>query len=292
MGAIYRNGVLYTSGPMDVSVLSNYYTKTQVDNLLAAIHSFDIEIATSLLTIDNPNTHTLYLILSGDESNNVYDFVDANITLHFSNSIGAKQESVQIHPKHIGYDYINTGWPIIVFDDELPANFDNICILEVEYEIIFHECYGGNNIRTVKSDGIENWYDLLYKTAVKEKKVVLGSDEHLQVTYELCAYAPSDCIIRLTSDESGEVYECVKNTETNTYSVTIPDRIANLGVHPVSVNLVTKISPSCNLSISSNDSITRATPVTLPLFAPSPFIELLTLVFSPSKILPISFSLI
>ena len=28
------------------------------------------------------------------------------------------------------------------------------------------------------------------------------------------------------------------------YSVTMPERIANFGVHPVSVNLVTRISPS------------------------------------------------
>ena len=162
-------------------------------------------------------------IFFDDESNNTYEFVDADITLHFYNSVGVKQESVQIHPKHIGYDYINTGWPIIVFDDELPANFDNINNLQVEYEINFHECYGGNNIRTTKSDGIENWYDLYFRTAVKEKKIVLHNDEHLDVTYELCAYAPSDCIIKLTSGESGEEYECVKNSETNTYTVTIPD---------------------------------------------------------------------
>ena len=56
------------------------------------------------------------------------------------------------------------------------------------------------------------------------------------------------------------------------------------------MNFVTNISPSCNLSISANDSITRAVPVTTPLFAPNPF--RLELPFVVLGIPPISFSLV
>ena len=88
MAAIYRNGIMYSSGGFDPSVLDDYvtttylttnyysksstYTKTEVDSLLSAISSFDVEIYPSLLVIDNPNTHTLYLIPGTSETKNLY----------------------------------------------------------------------------------------------------------------------------------------------------------------------------------------------------------------------------
>ena len=147
----------------------------------------------------------------------------------------------------------------------------------------------------------------LVKAKVKEsdkkvnfngKKVLLVDDNELnreiaQEILEDCGIVVTTACVQLTIagiPYSRDTIAAWHKIPPN--SVTIPERIANFGVHPVSVNFVTRISPSCNLSISSKDSITLAVPVTIPLFAPSPFIELFTFFFSPLNTLPISFSLI
>ena len=51
---------------------SNTYTKTEVDNLISAIPTFDIEVVESLLVVTDPNTHTVYLVPQGSETGNLY----------------------------------------------------------------------------------------------------------------------------------------------------------------------------------------------------------------------------
>ena len=51
---------------------SNTYTKTEVDNLISLIPTFDIEVVESLLVITDPNTHTVYLVSQGSETGNLY----------------------------------------------------------------------------------------------------------------------------------------------------------------------------------------------------------------------------
>lgn len=51
---------------------SNTYTKTEVDNLISTIPTFDIEVVESLLVVTDPNTHTVYLVPQGSETGNLY----------------------------------------------------------------------------------------------------------------------------------------------------------------------------------------------------------------------------
>lgn len=57
---------------------SQVYTKTEVDNLVSAIPKFDIKVVASLPT-NNISNSTIYLVTSGDDTNNLYDeYVYAN----------------------------------------------------------------------------------------------------------------------------------------------------------------------------------------------------------------------
>ncbi len=57
---------------------SQVYTKTEVDSLVSAIPKFDIKVVSALPTTNISNS-TIYLVTSGNETNNLYDeFVYAN----------------------------------------------------------------------------------------------------------------------------------------------------------------------------------------------------------------------
>ena len=56
-----------------VSDLTNYYTKTQVDEFIDLIPKFKIKVVPSLLVVTDPNETTVYLVPSSDpESSNIY----------------------------------------------------------------------------------------------------------------------------------------------------------------------------------------------------------------------------
>lgn len=61
-----------------VNDLVNYYTSSQtytqseVDALISAIPKFEIEVVPSLLVVTDPNNHTVYLVPSGSETDNLY----------------------------------------------------------------------------------------------------------------------------------------------------------------------------------------------------------------------------
>ena len=56
---------------IDASDLSNYYTKSEVDNLIDAIPKFDIEVVQNL-PISNISPTTVYLVPSQSESSDIY----------------------------------------------------------------------------------------------------------------------------------------------------------------------------------------------------------------------------
>ena len=51
---------------------SETYTQTEINALISAIPTFEIEVVESLLVVTDPNEHTVYLVPSGSETGNLY----------------------------------------------------------------------------------------------------------------------------------------------------------------------------------------------------------------------------
>ena len=122
------------------------------------------------------------------------DIEDADVTLYFFNS---SLETTYTVPINVSI-YTPDGEierPVLTFTEELPASFTDILGYNIEYEIKYHEKYGGN-IRLLKSDGIEVCGDLYYSLGMKEKQVTLLPDNKIELSYSFYSYIPSDAVLK------------------------------------------------------------------------------------------------
>ena len=185
---------------------------------------FDITNHMALGDFDLSSTGIKYMGLYNEaEDEYDYEIEDANITMYFFDSTMQTTYTVPLTINVMKADRY-MGHPILTFNDELPASFDDITGYNIEYEIIYHEKYGGN-LRTLKSDGIELVGDLYYKLGIKEKNVTLLSGNKVAIDYSFYAYIPSDSILKCEVFESVgdpiETYVLDKNTETGLYDFSI-----------------------------------------------------------------------
>ena len=125
------------------SDLSNYYTKSEVDNLISAIPKFDIKVVQTLPSSDISPT-TVYLVPSDSESSDVYK----------------------------EYIYVNTNWELIGIQKTDLSNYYN----KTEINNLLSAKVNSSDLSTVATSGSYN--DLSNKPIIPTKTSDLTNDSN------------------------------------------------------------------------------------------------------------------
>ncbi len=125
------------------SDLSNYYTKSEVDNLISAIPKFDIKVVQTLPSSDISPT-TVYLVPSDSESSDVYK----------------------------EYIYVNTNWELLGIQKSDLSNYYN----KTEINNLLSAKVNSSDLSTVATSGSYN--DLSNKPIIPTKTSDLTNDSN------------------------------------------------------------------------------------------------------------------
>lgn len=132
------------------SDLSNYYTKSEVDNLISAIPKFDIKVVQTLPSSDISPT-TVYLVPSDSESSDVYK----------------------------EYIYVNTNWELIGIQKTDLSNYYN----KTEINNLLSAKVNSSDLSTVATSGSYN--DLSNKPTIPTKTSDLTNDSNFVSSSDL-----------------------------------------------------------------------------------------------------------
>lgn len=132
------------------SDLSNYYTKSEVDNLISAIPKFDIKVVQTLPSRDISPT-TVYLVPSDSESSDVYK----------------------------EYIYVNTNWELIGIQKTDLSNYYN----KTEINNLLSAKVNSSDLSTVATSGSYN--DLSNKPTIPTKTSDLTNDSNFVSSSDL-----------------------------------------------------------------------------------------------------------
>lgn len=132
------------------SDLSNYYTKSEVDNLISAIPKFDIKVVQTLPSSDISPT-TVYLVPSDSESSDVYK----------------------------EYIYVNTNWELLGIQKTDLSNYYN----KTEINNLLSAKVNSSDLSTVATSGSYN--DLSNKPTIPTKTSDLTNDSNFVSSSDL-----------------------------------------------------------------------------------------------------------
>lgn len=132
------------------SDLSNYYTKSEVDNLISAIPKFDIKVVQTLPS-SNISPTTVYLVPSDSESSDVYK----------------------------EYIYVNTNWELIGIQKTDLSNYYN----KTEINNLLSAKVNSSDLSTVATSGSYN--DLSNKPTIPTKTSDLTNDSNFVSSSDL-----------------------------------------------------------------------------------------------------------
>ena len=132
------------------SDLSNYYTKSEVDNLISAIPKFDIKVVQTLPSSDISPT-TVYLVPSDSESSDIYK----------------------------EYIYVNTNWELLGIQKSDLLNYYN----KTEINNLLSDKVNFSDLSTVATSGSYN--DLSNKPTIPTKNSDLTNDSNFVSSSDL-----------------------------------------------------------------------------------------------------------